>query len=48
MSGDPVVKGEDGFWYFWNEVWTDAYGPYFTEEEARQKLREYIRDVLGD
>lgn len=31
----------EGF-YFWDETQTQAYGPYFTEQEALQKLHEYI------
>ena len=37
---DPVEyvnkDNRESGWYFWNEVWADSYGPYNTEEEARQ------------
>lgn len=37
-----------GKWYFWNEVWSDAEGPFDTEEEARNALDEYAaRLFLG-
>lgn len=50
---DPVFQAnDDDFeldkWYFWNEVWADAYGPYETEEEAREELDRYCREVLGE
>jgi len=28
-------------WYFWNEIWCDAYGPYESPEKAREQLRLY-------
>ena len=34
-------------WYFWNEVWVDCYGPYDTEEEAKEELRKYCVEELG-
>ena len=42
---DPVEyvrhdNREEG-WYFWNEIWVDSYGPYNTEEEAREALERY-------
>ncbi|MGI0010128.1 MAG: hypothetical protein ACREAE_01865 [Nitrosopumilaceae archaeon] len=39
---------EDG-WFFWDETWSYTYGPYATEQEARQILAGYIREnSLGD
>jgi hypothetical protein len=32
-------------WYFWNETWSDCYGPYVTEEECRHKLAEYCKTL---
>ena len=37
MAKDPVFK-KAGKWYHWDEVWTDPYGPFDTEEEAREGL----------
>lgn len=37
---------EDKF-YFWNEVWSDAYGPYNTRAEAEFYLKEYCEKELG-
>jgi hypothetical protein len=28
-------------WYFWNETWSDHYGPFDSEAEARRSLAEY-------
>ena len=28
-------------WYFWNETWTDAYGPYSCRLEAEIALQKY-------
>ena len=36
----PVHK-EDGKWYFFDETWSDRFGPYLSEEEANKKLKEY-------
>jgi hypothetical protein len=34
-------------WYFWNETWSDCYGPYDTEEEAKEELNRYCVEELG-
>jgi len=47
MKCDPVFQKEDGTWWFWNETWSDEYGPYPTEEKARAILEEYCRTELG-
>lgn len=44
-ENDPVYRDTDG-WYFWDETWTDGYGPYLTEHEAREALNDYIKNVL--
>lgn len=46
---NPKVVFQDkiGKWYFWNETWSDATGPYNTEEECNIALDEYCREVLG-
>jgi hypothetical protein len=31
----------DNKWYFWSETWCDAYGPYETEQEARDAIKRY-------
>tara|TARA_R110002020_G_scaffold32681_2_gene100244 strand:- start:4304 stop:4564 length:261 start_codon:yes stop_codon:yes gene_type:complete len=32
-------------WYFWDEVWLDSYGPYNTEQEAREALERYFEAI---
>ena len=48
---DPVEyvnkDNRESGWYFWNEVWADSYGPYNTEEEARENLNRYCAEELG-
>jgi len=39
------VHQEKGKWYFWDEVWSDRLGPYATEQEARQALAEYCKEL---
>ena len=45
--GDPIHE-RDGEWYFWDEVWAHAIGPFDTEELARHCLRKYIVEMLGE
>jgi hypothetical protein len=45
-STDPVEKSE-GLWWYWDEVWADKRGPWFTEEEARAQLKHYCDTVLN-
>ncbi len=40
FAGDPVHKDKDG-WYFWDETWSSAVGPFDTEEKAREALNKY-------
>lgn len=44
---DPVFKDWTNKWYFYDETWTDPYGPYFTEEQCRRELRYYCLVYLG-
>lgn len=43
---DPIFENS-GKWYFWIETWADFVGPYDTELEALEALREYCAEVLG-
>lgn len=46
-NNDPVHQDKDDQkWYFWNEVWADRFGPYDSEDEAREKVREYVEKFL--
>lgn len=45
-SSNPIHQNEeDQKWYFWDETWVSRYGPYDTEEIAREKLREYCKTL---
>lgn len=46
---DPVFQNDkDGYWYFWNETWSDVEGPFESEEEARESLIKYSIEILGN
>lgn len=47
MSRETVFKDEDG-WWFWEEDWFTADGPYPTEGIAREMLELYIRHLNGE
>ena len=36
----PVYWEVNG-WYFWNETWSDSYGPYGSYAKAHSALRRY-------
>lgn len=45
---DPVHQDPaDGKWYFYDETWSDRYGPYDSEAEARLRCQEYAEHELG-
>jgi len=45
---NPIHKDEqDGKWYFFDECWAEREGPYETEEECREALNKYCKDVLN-
>lgn len=46
-ESDPVFQDEFGVWWFWDETWSYAEGPYTTEESAREGLEEYCANELG-
>ena len=37
--------GEGGTWYFWDETWADACGPFPSEEEARTAVQVYVETL---
>lgn len=41
----PVGSGSDGRWYFSDETWTDACGPFATRDEAVTELAAYARTL---
>ena len=32
-------------WYFWNEVYTDCYGPYVTKQQAETELEKFLLSI---
>lgn len=45
-SEDPV-HCRDGVWYFWDETWSNEYGPFATAGAAQEAVNRYARLVLG-
>lgn len=45
MSSDPIFA-EDKSWFYWNETWTDKFGPFRSEELARASLKLYVEFEL--
>lgn len=43
---DPVHQHEDGSWYFYDEVWTNEYGPYPSKEKCDAALSNYVTKFL--
>ena len=39
---DPIVN-QDNKWYFWDEDWTNKYGPFESEGIARELLDIYYQ-----
>lgn len=37
---------QNGEWFFWDEDWLDAHGPYETLEDARYALEAYAEENL--
>lgn len=42
--GDPVFIS-NGEFYFWDETWSDFYGPYISLEICDEKCKEYSRNL---
>ncbi len=40
---DGCNDTRDPGWYFWDEIWSDAMGPYDTEEVCRKRLCAYAK-----
>ena len=39
-----IVHEVRGKWYFWDEDWAEAIGPFITIKEAEDALEKYMRD----
>jgi hypothetical protein len=44
---DPVHEDDDGWWFF-DESWSERYGPFETEKECRDELKLYCIECLGE
>lgn len=42
---DPIHVGEDGKYYFWDELWANAIGPYENREQAERALKIYAEQL---
>lgn len=45
MSTDPIFA-EDGSWFYWDETWTNKFGPFRSESLARASLKLYVEFEL--
>jgi len=43
-TADPVSKYK-GMWYFWDETWSQTFGPFDTHQEAREGCRQYAEEL---
>lgn len=43
---EVVHQNEDGKWYYWSETWSEEYGPFDTEELAKEACNQYAKEVL--
>lgn len=44
---NPVFLNEDKKWYFWDETWSNSYGPFNSKLDANLALLEYCHTVLS-
>jgi hypothetical protein len=44
LSESPIFQEEDQ-WFFWDETWTRAIGPFATIEEAVEALNLYVVEL---
>ena len=42
------VYHHDGKWYFYDETWSDTFGPYDSQEAAEERLKKYIEFLNRD
>lgn len=45
FNDNPLYE-KDGKWYFWDETWSNSYGPFDTEDIAKDKLKNYCKLML--
>ena len=44
---DPVFNDDEG-WWFCDETWADRLGPFDSEKQARDKLKDYVKRLHED
>ena len=46
VFADVIEQWSDEQWYFWDETWTTAYGPFSCEDAARDACTSYVKMML--
>lgn len=44
IAPTPIFEKDGQFW-FWDETWAHALGPYLTRDEAQARLQEYAESL---
>lgn len=47
MENLDLIFEENEEWFFWNETWSDKYGPYASKIKAEEELSWYMLETLG-
>ena len=42
-----VIHEHNGKWWFWDETWVHQMGPYNSQDEAANALKDYCINQLG-
>lgn len=42
-----VIHERMGKWWFWDETWVHEMGPYNSQDEAAEALKDYCINQLG-
>jgi hypothetical protein len=44
LAPTPIFV-KDGKFFFWNETWTNSYGPFDTKDQAQIELQKYAESL---
>lgn len=44
-NSDPVVTYNNGQYYYWDETWSQCFGPFDNEIECRASLTAYAKTI---
>lgn len=47
-NNEVVHQHANGMWWFWDETWTDEYGPYCLKEHAENGASLYGKYLNGE